>query len=135
MSSPTGHPRRDRVRSKSSRTVEIENTNHLVLGDAANNVANRIRRIREECDVPESATRSLARMMTRDVFEQRLAEMIQRIDAKDARRAIRGTEFFSIDENVMGSEFMRAYENMLLTGYIRGWLTATEAVGGKRRKQ
>jgi hypothetical protein len=74
-------------------------------------------------------------MMTRDVFEQRLAEMIQRIDAKDARRAIRGTEFFSIDENLMGSEFMRAYENMLLTGYIRGWLTAAEAVGGKQRRQ
>jgi hypothetical protein len=37
-------------------------------------------------------------MMTRDAFEQRLEEMIQRIDAKDARRAIRGTEFFSIVE-------------------------------------
>jgi hypothetical protein len=82
-----------------------------------------------------SLRRGAARMMTRDVFEQRLEEMIRRIDAKDARQAIRGTEFFSIDANVMGSEFMRAYENMLLTGYIRGWLTATEAVGGKRWQQ
>lgn len=91
----------------------------------------------------------------RDEFYRRLDEMNSQVDAAGARwrardyipdlgqvpaevretlGALADAQHLTVNDQVMGEKFMFAFESLLRVGHARGWLTATEAITGQRRR-